>query len=66
MPEVSSKIAISEDGHNVIAAGTYKPRMRCYEVDQLGLKFERCFDSEVVAFQILSKVSLATDCGNLT
>ncbi|XP_063216087.1 nucleolar protein 10 isoform X2 [Bacillus rossius redtenbacheri] len=33
--------------------GTYKPRVRCYDVNNLSLKFERCFDSDVVTFEIL-------------
>lgn len=28
------------------AAGVYKPRVRCYDVTQLSMKFERCVDSE--------------------
>ncbi|KAG7225153.1 hypothetical protein INR49_014784 [Caranx melampygus] len=35
-------------------AGTYKPRIRCYDTYQLSLKFERCLDSDVVAFDVLS------------
>lgn len=27
-------------------SGTYKPRIRCYDVHDLSLKFERCLDSE--------------------
>nr|XP_048701433.1 nucleolar protein 10 isoform X3 [Caretta caretta] len=34
--------------------GTYKPRIRCFDTYQLSLKFERCLDSEVVTFDILS------------
>ncbi|XP_048387439.1 nucleolar protein 10 isoform X2 [Stegostoma tigrinum] len=37
-----------------IFAGTYKPRVRCYDTYQLSMKFERCLDSEVVTFEILS------------
>ncbi len=55
MPVVSTRMESSPDGRFLCAVGTYKPRVRCYEVDQLGLKFERCFDSEVVAFSILSE-----------
>ena len=28
--------------------------MKCYDVRDLGMKFERCFDSEAVAFEYLS------------
>lgn len=34
--------------------GVYKPRVRCYDTGQLSMKFERCFDSEVVQFVNLS------------
>ena len=54
MPIVSNKVEISKDGQYVLAIGTYKPRMKCFEVNQLGMKFERCFDSEAVAMSVLS------------
>ncbi len=34
--------------------GIYKPRLRCYDLHNLGMKFERCLDAEVVTFEILS------------
>ncbi|XP_078256230.1 nucleolar protein 10 isoform X1 [Rhinoraja longicauda] len=54
MPAVSTNIKVSRDGQYIIATGTYKPRIRCYDTYQLSMKFERCLDSEVVAFEILS------------
>ncbi|KRX92313.1 Nucleolar protein 10 [Trichinella pseudospiralis] len=36
------------------SVGTYKPRIRCYDVQQLSLKFERCVDSEVIKMKVLS------------
>ncbi|TKS86176.1 Nucleolar protein 10 [Collichthys lucidus] len=54
MPTVCSSIKVSRDGQFILAAGTYKPRIRCYDTYQLSLKFERCLDSDVVAFDILS------------
>ena len=54
MPTVSNRLRISADGNFVLATGVYKPRVRCYDVHELGLKFERCLDSEVTAFRILS------------
>jgi len=35
-------------------AGVYKPRVRCYDVAQMSMKFERCMDSEVVRFLLLA------------
>uniref|UniRef100_A0A8C5KHV1 Nucleolar protein 10 n=1 Tax=Jaculus jaculus TaxID=51337 RepID=A0A8C5KHV1_JACJA len=62
MPTVCTTIKVSKDGQYILATGTYKPRVRCYDTYQLSLKFERCLDSEVVTFEILSddysKVSL--------
>ncbi|OXB63066.1 hypothetical protein ASZ78_016788 [Callipepla squamata] len=54
MPTVSTKIKVSRDGQYIMAVGTYKPRIRCYDTYQLSQKFERCLDSEVVTFEILS------------
>uniref|UniRef100_A0A3B4H134 Nucleolar protein 10 n=1 Tax=Pundamilia nyererei TaxID=303518 RepID=A0A3B4H134_9CICH len=54
MPTVCTSIKVSRDGQFILAAGTYKPRIRCYDTYQLSLKFERCLDSDVVAFDILS------------
>ena len=45
---------VSRDERYIITLGTYKPRMKCYDVRDLGMKFERCFDSEAVAFDFLS------------
>lgn len=54
MPGVSTSIKVSRDGQHIIATGIYKPRVKCYDVNNLSLKFERCLDSEVVTFEILS------------
>ncbi|KAG8445645.1 hypothetical protein GDO86_010431 [Hymenochirus boettgeri] len=55
MPTVSTNIKVSRDGQYIMATGTYKPRLRCYDTYQLSLKFERCLDSDVVKFDILSE-----------
>ncbi|XP_058143867.1 nucleolar protein 10 isoform X3 [Dasypus novemcinctus] len=54
MPTVCTTLKVSKDGQYILATGTYKPRVRCYDTYQLSLKFERCLDSEVVTFEILS------------
>ncbi|XP_004082720.1 nucleolar protein 10 isoform X2 [Oryzias latipes] len=54
MPTVCTSIKVSRDGQYILATGTYKPRIRCYDTYQLSLKFERCLDSDVVAFDMLS------------
>lgn len=53
-PEASNKIKSTSDGKYTIATGTYKPRMKVYELDELTLKFDRVTDSENVDFCILS------------
>ena len=55
MPGLSSNVQVSPDGNFVLATGVYKPRVRCYDLKNLSMKFERCFDSEVVRFLILSQ-----------
>ncbi|KAI5641501.1 hypothetical protein NE865_06258 [Phthorimaea operculella] len=55
MPGVSTSIRESKDGQYIMATGIYKPRIKCYDVNNLSLKFERCLDSEVVTFEILSE-----------
>ncbi|XP_071999684.1 nucleolar protein 10 [Engystomops pustulosus] len=55
MPTVCTSLRISRDGQYILATGTYKPRVRCYDTYHLSMKFERCMDSEVVKFEILSE-----------
>ncbi|CAK8697880.1 unnamed protein product [Clavelina lepadiformis] len=55
MPTVSSNVKMSPDQQYIFATGTYKPRVRCYDVKDLSLKFERCLDAEVVKFDVLSE-----------
>ncbi|XP_018415062.1 PREDICTED: nucleolar protein 10 isoform X4 [Nanorana parkeri] len=55
MPTVSTNIKVSRDGQYIMATGTYKPRIRCFDTYQLSLKFERCLDADVVKFDILSE-----------
>lgn len=54
MPGLSTTVKMSRDGQYVFATGIYKPRIKCFDVNNLSLKFERCFDSEAVTFEILS------------
>lgn len=54
MPVISGCVRTSNDGQYILATGTYKPRVKCFDVNNLSLKFERCFDSEVITFEILS------------
>ncbi|KAL4254367.1 WD repeat NOL10/ENP2 family protein [Abortiporus biennis] len=53
-PEASNRIKTTRDGHHALATGTYKPQIRCWDLDQLSLKFERRSDAENVDFIMLS------------
>eukprot|EP00039_Didymoeca_costata_P011153 m.154237 g.154237 ORF g.154237 m.154237 type:complete len:701 (-) comp15080_c0_seq3:2613-4715(-) len=54
MPTASTNICLSGDGQYIFAAGTYKPRIRCFDVDNLSMKFERYLVSDVVSMLSLS------------
>ncbi|CAM4970630.1 unnamed protein product, partial [Rotaria socialis] len=55
MPMLSSCIQMTRDGQYIFVTGAYKPRVRCYDVNELSLKFERCFDNECIQMKILSE-----------
>lgn len=50
MPEASNKIKTTRDGQFVLATGTYKPRMKVFDLEELSLKTERVTDAENVDF----------------
>ena len=54
MPGVSQTIQLSPDEQFVNVTGTYKPRLRCFDTSQLAMKFERCFDSEIIKMIFLA------------
>eukprot|EP00958_Prasinococcus_capsulatus_P002992 scaffold266_cov391-Prasinococcus_capsulatus_cf.AAC.44 len=54
MPTSTRKLLQSPDGEYLIATGVYPPQMRCYELSQLSMKFERHMDSEAVDALVLS------------
>lgn len=54
MPDSCQTLCMSPDNQFIIATGVYKPRIKCFDVKNLSEKFERCFDSEVVATEVLS------------
>ncbi|KAH9824674.1 hypothetical protein DFH28DRAFT_920683 [Melampsora americana] len=53
-PEASNKIKSTSDGKYMIATGTYKPRMKVFDLDELAMKFDRVTDSENIDFCTLS------------
>lgn len=54
MPVLSTNVVLSPDQNYLFVTGMYKPRLRCYDLRQMGMKFERCFDSECVKMMVLS------------
>ena len=60
MPTVSNTVKTTPDGQYVFATGTYKPRVKCFDLMNLSLKFERYLDAEVVNF-----LNLSDDYGKL-
>ena len=60
MPSSSSKVVQSADGRYIMVGGTYQPRVRCYDVHDLTMKFERYVNAE-----ILDIVMLGEDYGKM-
>jgi hypothetical protein len=56
-PEASYKVRTTRDGRYLVATGTYKPRMKVYDLDELSLKFERVTDSENVDFIVSARLA---------
>ena len=44
----------TRDGKHLVATGTYKPRMKVFDLEELSLKTERVTDSENVDFCVRS------------
>ncbi|CAD6194183.1 unnamed protein product [Caenorhabditis auriculariae] len=55
MPDVSHTINITPDGKYVFASGSYKPFIKCYDLSNLSLKFERGLDADVIKMIVLSE-----------
>uniref|UniRef100_A0A1I7WMZ7 Nucleolar protein 10 n=1 Tax=Heterorhabditis bacteriophora TaxID=37862 RepID=A0A1I7WMZ7_HETBA len=54
MPDISHTIDVSPDGRYIVATGAYKPWLKCYDLSDLSLKFERGVDSDIIKVVILS------------
>ncbi|CAB3409799.1 unnamed protein product [Caenorhabditis bovis] len=55
MPDVSTTINVTPDGKYVWASGNYKPWIKCFDLNNLSIKFERGLDSEVIKMIPLSE-----------
>ena len=54
-PTASTKIRLTKEKQHIIGIGTYKPVMRCWDLHELSMKWERYLDCEAVQFEILSE-----------
>ncbi|EGD81470.1 hypothetical protein PTSG_02188 [Salpingoeca rosetta] len=54
-PTACDAITISPDQQYVLACGTYKPRVRCFELSQMSMKFERHINCEAHKLLMLSE-----------
>ncbi|KAK5969215.1 hypothetical protein GCK32_003493, partial [Trichostrongylus colubriformis] len=54
MPDVSHTVNISRDGRYVFATGSYKSWLKCYDLENLSLKFQRGLDAAVIKMIPLS------------
>lgn len=48
MPHVSNLVKVTNDNQYIIAAGTYKPRLRVYDTNQMSMKYEKAMDSHAI------------------
>lgn len=55
MPSSSSKVVQSLDGRYLIVGGTYPPRIRCFDVHDLTMKFERYVNGHIVDICMLGE-----------
>jgi len=51
----SNHAKFSSDGRFLFATGGYPPQVKCFDLTELSMKFERHLDFEVVQFQVCSK-----------
>ncbi len=51
-PVTSSCLKVSNDGNYVFATGIYPPKMKIFDLNEMSLKCERNFDSEIRKFEV--------------
>lgn len=52
-PGSSQAIHVSKDLLHIGVSGMYGPRLKMFQVNELGMKFERAFDASIVQFRFL-------------
>lgn len=55
MPHVSNVVKITKDNQYIFTAGTYKPRIRVYDTNQLSMKYEKVLDSHAIQIVCLEE-----------
>ncbi|KAK0429323.1 hypothetical protein QR680_011319 [Steinernema hermaphroditum] len=55
MPDVSETVTVTPDGRFLFATGAYKPFVKCFDLEQLSIKFARGLDSEAIKMVVLSE-----------
>uniref|UniRef100_A0A1I7ZKS1 NUC153 domain-containing protein n=1 Tax=Steinernema glaseri TaxID=37863 RepID=A0A1I7ZKS1_9BILA len=55
MPDVSGNVTVTPDGRFVFATGAYKPFIKCFDLEQLSIKFSRGLDCEAIKMVCLSE-----------
>lgn len=51
----ATNIEVSEDGYYLVGAGTYPPRIKIFETQEMSVKCERGIDAEILKLKILSE-----------
>jgi ribosome biogenesis protein ENP2 len=54
VPTASQCIKMTSDLEHILITGTYPPVIKCYNVNDMSLKFQRGLTAEVIAFECLS------------
>ena len=51
-PVTAGSLKVSNDGNYVFATGIYPPKMKIFDLNEMSLKCERNFDSEIRKFEV--------------
>jgi ribosome biogenesis protein ENP2 len=50
----ATNIEVSNDGYYLVGAGTYPPRIKIFETQEMSVKCERGIDAEILKVKIIS------------
>jgi ribosome biogenesis protein ENP2 len=57
-PITAGFLKCSKDGNYIFASGIYPPKLKIYDLNEMSLKCERNFDSEIRKFEVKKKIIL--------